>query len=89
MFVRDVCLATIKIVTIPSRVSTSTNNPIATKNTLVSMDVSQMSSNVSKSETEGETRISTSRVRIVTETSCSLSRARVRVASRELVSNVE
>ena len=34
-------------------------------------------------------RISTSRIRIVTETRCSLSRAKVRVASREPVSNVE
>ena len=35
------------------------------------------------------TRISTSRIRIVTEMSCSLSRAKVRVASREPISNVE
>ena len=35
------------------------------------------------------TRISTSRVKIVTETSCLLSRAKAKVASRELVSNVE
>ena len=41
VFVRDVCSATKKIVTTPSRVSMSTNNPTATKNTLVPMDVSQ------------------------------------------------
>ena len=55
VFVRDVCPATKKIVTTPSRVSTSTNNPTATKVTApVPMDVSQMSSNVSESETEGQ-----------------------------------
>ena len=52
MFVGDVCPTTKKIVTTPSRVSTSTNNPTATENSLVPMDVSQMSSNVAKSETE-------------------------------------
>ena len=52
VFVRDVCPATQKIVTTPSLVSASTNNPTATKNTPVPMDVSQMSSNVAKSETE-------------------------------------
>ena len=52
VFVRDVCPTTKKIVTTPSRVSTSTNNPTATKNTSVPMDVSQRRSNVAKSETE-------------------------------------
>ena len=52
VLVRDVCPTRKKIVTSPSRVSTSTNNPTATKNTLVPMDVSQMSWNVAKSETE-------------------------------------
>ena len=54
VFVRDVCPATKKVITTPSRVNTSTNNSTATKNTLVPMDVSQMSSNVSKTETEGQ-----------------------------------
>ena len=54
VFVRDVCPTTKNIVTTPTRVSTSTNNPTATKNTLVPTDVSQMSSNVSKSQTEGQ-----------------------------------
>ena len=56
MFVRDVCLhATKKVVTIPSRVSTSTNNSTGTKNTtLVPMDVSQMISDISKSKVEGQ-----------------------------------
>ena len=54
VFVRDVCLATKKVVTTP-RVNTSTNKSTATKNTtLVPMDVSQMSSDVSKSEVEGQ-----------------------------------
>ena len=90
-FVRDVCPTTKKIVTTPSRVSTSMNSPTAKKNTTVPMDVSQMSSTESKSETEGQEIDSyrTTRIRIVTETSCSRSRAKVRVASRELVSNVE
>ena len=52
VFVRDVCPTTKKIVTTPSRVSMSTNNPTAMKNTLVPMDVSQRRSNVAKSETE-------------------------------------
>ena len=55
VFVRDVCFATKKVVTTPSRVNTSTKNSTATKNTaLVPMDVSQMSSDVSKSEAEGQ-----------------------------------
>ena len=55
VFVRDVCPTTKKIVTTPSRASTSTNNSTATKNTtLVPMDVSQMSPDVSKSEAEGQ-----------------------------------
>ena len=54
MFVRDMCPTTNKIVTTPSRVSMSTNNPTATKGALVPMDVSQISSNVSKSEKEGQ-----------------------------------
>ena len=52
VFVRDVCPTTEKLVTTPSRVSMSTNNPTATKNTSVPMDVSQRRSNVAKSETE-------------------------------------
>ena len=57
VFVRDVCLATKKVVTTPSRVNISTNNSTATKNTtLVPMDVSKMSSYVSKSEAEGQER---------------------------------
>ena len=75
VFVIDVCPATKNIVTTASLSSTSTDNPTATKNTPVPMDVSQMSSNV--------------RIRIVTETTCSLSRAKVTAASREPVSNVE
>ena len=52
VFVRYVCPTTKKTVTTPSLVSASTNNSTAMKNTLVPMDVSQMSSNVAKSETE-------------------------------------
>ena len=55
VFVRDVCPATKKVVTTPSRVNTSTNNSTATKNTtLVPMAVSQMSSDVLKSEAVGQ-----------------------------------
>ena len=55
VFVREVCFATKKVATAPSRVNTSTKNSTATKNTaLVPMDVSQMSSDVSKSEAEGQ-----------------------------------
>ena len=45
VFVRDVCPATKKVITTPSRVNTSTNNSTASKNpTLVPTDVSQTSS---------------------------------------------
>ena len=53
--VGDVCHSTEKVGTVTLRVSADTNNPPATKATArVPMDVSQMSSNVSKPETEGE-----------------------------------
>ena len=70
---------------VPSNVNTSTNNSAATKNTThVPMDVS-------KYEAEGQgrvPRISTSKIRIVTKMNCVLSRAKVKVVSRELASNV-
>ena len=54
VFVRDVCTATKKVVTTPSRANTRTNNSTASKNsTPVPMDVSQMCSDVPKSEAEG------------------------------------
>ena len=57
VFVRDVCTATKKVVTTPSRANTSTNNSTASKNsTPVPMDVSQMCSDVPKSEAEGQER---------------------------------
>ena len=53
VYVGDVCHATKKVGTVTPRVSANTNNPPATRATaLVPMDVSQMSSNVSKPETE-------------------------------------
>ena len=52
VFVRDVCPASKKIVATPSRVSTSTKIPTATRNTPVPMDVSQMSLKFAKSDTE-------------------------------------
>ena len=52
VFVRDVYTTTKKTVTTPSRVSASTNNSTAMKNTPVPTYVSQMSSNFAKSETE-------------------------------------
>ena len=49
----DVCHSKKKVGTVTSRVSTTTNIPTARKTTTpVPMDVSQMSSNVSKPETE-------------------------------------
>ena len=52
IYVGDVCHPTKKIGTVTPRVSTNTNTPTATKVTAaVLMDVSQMSSNVSKTET--------------------------------------
>ena len=52
VFVRDGFPATRKTVITPSRTNTSTNNPSVTKSTPVPMDVSQISSNAAKSETE-------------------------------------
>ena len=52
VYVGDVCRPTKTIGTVTPRVSTNTNTPTATRVTaLVPMDVSQMSSNVSKTET--------------------------------------
>ena len=76
--------------TVTPRVSTTTNTPSATKATTpVPMDVSQMSSNVSKTEAEEVTHTNTSKTRNATETKCLLSREKAKVVSRELVSNVE
>ena len=55
MIVREVCPATKKVITTTSRVNTSTNNSTASKDsTPVPMDVSQMCSDVPKSEAEGQ-----------------------------------
>ena len=52
--VGDVCPSTKKVGTVTPRVSTNTNTPTATKTTTpVPMDVSQMRSNVSKTENRG------------------------------------
>ena len=53
VYVGDVCHSTKKVGTITPRVSTNTNNPTVTKiTTSVPMDVAQMSSNASRTETE-------------------------------------
>ena len=84
VFVRDVCFATKKVVTTPSRVSTRTNNPTVTKKTHVPMDVSQTSSNVSKSEPEGQESDSClyEQDQDCDGDECSRSRAKVKVASK-------
>ena len=72
--------------TVTSRVSTTTNTPTATKTaTAVPMDVSQISSNVSKTEAEEVTHTNTSKTRNAMETKCLLSRERAKVVSRERV----
>ena len=92
VYVGDVCHSTKKVCTVTPRVSTTTPTPTATKTTTpVPMDVSQMSSNVSKPETEEQevSRTNTSKTRNVMETKCLQSRARAKVVSREPVSCVE
>ena len=87
VYVGDVCHSTKKVCTVTPRVSTTTPTLTATKTTTpVPMDVSQMSSNVSKPETEEQevSRTNTSKTRNVMETKCLQSRARAKVVSRNL-----
>ena len=82
VYVGGVCHSTKKVGTVTPRVSANTNNPPATKaKAPVPMDVSQMSSNVSKPETDERESdsINTSKIRSAMETKCSQSRARARV----------
>ena len=92
VYVVDECRSTKKVGTVTPRVSTNTNTPIAAKTTLpVPMDVSQISSNVSKHETEEQEGVS---YQYEQDQECGgdevyVVKERVKVVSKEFVSNVE
>ena len=87
VYVGDVCHSTGKVGTVTPRVSTNANTPTAARTTTpVPMDVSQLSWNVSKPETEEK---NASKARNVMEMNGMQSRERAKVVSKGHVSSVE